>query len=342
MDRKTGAMDTQEIRIEQERTVLEGSQWSSEIFMPESIRRQKAAQANGGLFAHYTSASVAISILEKRQLWMRNTRVMNDFSEIQHGVKVINDILNNASNIEKFKQAVDSLDYPSLWAKAVHRYGVWANHLHSNTFIFCLSEHPPAEQNTGRLSMWRAYGRKSAKAALIFKFPFGKVLTAHQRELLVIPVLYGSHFDLLAYMDEVVNNINTNRDRLKTLPGEEIERLLAITLITTAIALKHPAFKEELEWRIVHIPQFYTGATTYAPEIEIINDVPQQVYKIYLDDDLPHQNQGIDLEDILQAIMIGPTLDTEVVASALTQAIARSFKKGLQASVVRTHIPLRE
>ena len=36
---------------------------------------------------HYTSASAALSILQKKKIWMRNVSVMNDYQEVKYGAE---------------------------------------------------------------------------------------------------------------------------------------------------------------------------------------------------------------------------------------------------------------
>ena len=38
-----------------------------------------------GIMVGYTSADVAMSIIQNKQVWTRNTTVMNDFKEIEYG-----------------------------------------------------------------------------------------------------------------------------------------------------------------------------------------------------------------------------------------------------------------
>ena len=60
------------------------------VFFPYADRRTAAVQANGGRFAYYTTASVAVSVLRSKEIWMRNAVTMNDFMEISHGFECLN------------------------------------------------------------------------------------------------------------------------------------------------------------------------------------------------------------------------------------------------------------
>jgi hypothetical protein len=68
-------------------------------FMPYAQRqRRKAyltqtgaepAPSSVARFAHYTSATAAMSIISEKRIWMRNTNCMSDVSEIQHGFNIL-------------------------------------------------------------------------------------------------------------------------------------------------------------------------------------------------------------------------------------------------------------
>jgi hypothetical protein len=56
------------------------------IFMPEASRqRDKFYRENADTkFVHYTTAEAALSIIEQKRMWLRNTRSMVDYSEVRH------------------------------------------------------------------------------------------------------------------------------------------------------------------------------------------------------------------------------------------------------------------
>lgn len=49
------------------------------IFMPWYVERLSKIAENNQKLVHYTSAATALSILKNKEIWMRNTRCMNDF-----------------------------------------------------------------------------------------------------------------------------------------------------------------------------------------------------------------------------------------------------------------------
>ena len=55
------------------------------IFMPKAQERLNALHRAGKRVVHYTSAENLLRIITSKQLWMRNTNCMADYSEVTHG-----------------------------------------------------------------------------------------------------------------------------------------------------------------------------------------------------------------------------------------------------------------
>ncbi len=90
---------------------------------------------------------------------------MNDFEEIEFArsslVKAYND-----DSVLSVRNALDK-KYPGFCKDFELRMNHWMHRLDTNSFLFCLSEHAAEEDETGRLSMWRAYERKNGAALVI-------------------------------------------------------------------------------------------------------------------------------------------------------------------------------
>jgi hypothetical protein len=59
------------------------------IYMPYAARRRAQLFQNNERFVHYTSAPAALSIVESKRMWMRNTTCMTDYSEVMHGLTLL-------------------------------------------------------------------------------------------------------------------------------------------------------------------------------------------------------------------------------------------------------------
>src|SRR4051794_29559684 len=89
-----------------------------QVFMPyaqrqrrDAYRRQTGATPGPGAilrFAHYNSATAAMSIMNEKRLWIRNTNCMSDYSEVRHGFTILQEFFTN-DNPDKAK-FFDALD----------------------------------------------------------------------------------------------------------------------------------------------------------------------------------------------------------------------------------------
>lgn len=126
------------------------------IFLPTLYEQAISLRDRGCNFAYYTTASTALKIIKNKEIWLRNASVVNDYSEIRYGHDLLYKALDSQSGL-KFKEALNSLK-PNLYQSTKKQFENWYPLVGVNTFICCLSEHNPSEDDNGRLSMWRAYG----------------------------------------------------------------------------------------------------------------------------------------------------------------------------------------
>lgn len=209
-----------------------------------------------------------------------------------------------------------------------------------NTFISSISEHDFKEDKHGRLSMWRAYGHKSA-AAIVFNAPFELELdNTADLNLLLIPTAYFSQEELNSEFARVINNINNNIEFLVSQGEEEIVKTLFAMLLTYAVILKHEGFKEEREWRIIYLPDMMPSEFI-TRDIESINGIPQIVYKVPLEEKLKENVTGISIPQIFNKIIIGPTEYPLPLLEAFKVALEKAGIENPVGRVIVSGIPLR-
>lgn len=78
------------------------------IFFPHASERLKDVSAKKTRFVHYTSASTAMQIIRNREFWMREPSCMNDFMEVEHGIRCIRNAFLNAKG-DLFRGALESI-----------------------------------------------------------------------------------------------------------------------------------------------------------------------------------------------------------------------------------------
>jgi hypothetical protein len=98
---------------------------------------------------------------------MRLTGVMNDHSEVQHGLDCLSTALRPWT--PACQQLTNSLDgfFPGLYQEVMNLFELWKPNIFSNTFIACISELYSEDRAYGKLSMWRAYGGNAGVAFVL-------------------------------------------------------------------------------------------------------------------------------------------------------------------------------
>ncbi len=290
----------------------------------------------GGRFVYYTTADTANQILRKRQIWMRNTRVMNDFMEVDHGLQCLKDAY--ASEAGSSLKANMERHHAGITGEFENLFNGWVPKIRSGTFVTCLSEHSSAEDSFGRLSMWRAYGG-TAGVALVFD---GGVLIRPSDALAAYssPVAYIDGLGMQREMAAIAAAIAREPQLFDQTTREEALGSLFHMFRFAAVCTKHPAFSEEQEWRVVAMPSL-SSSSLVANEVETIGGVPQQVLKIPLQDQPDQGLIGLSPATLIDKVLIGPCEHADVIAQAMQEALAVAGVPNPNERIVFTGIPLR-
>ena len=115
---------------------------------------------------------------------------MNDYLEIEHGLTCLAEAYKGDHGI-RLKSFIDK-KFPGLSVEIEQNFNAWQHGLRHETFVTCLSEHAgpglEKEDEHGRLSMWRAYGRRKGVAMVVNQAPIWMTSTA--LGLFTSPVAY--------------------------------------------------------------------------------------------------------------------------------------------------------
>lgn len=307
-----------------------------DIFFPQSAAARNRAIENGGRFAYYTTASTAYQIIKNQELWMRNTAVMNDITEVAHGLQCLIDAYHSAAG-EELKAAMNAC-FPGIASEWGSLFNSWLPIIKSNTYILSVSEHEKQDDLYGRLSMWRAYGA-SAGVAFIFNggpmFRPSNALKAYSS-----PVAYLEPDGVAAEMRKIAAGLRMHVAHVQREGREWLKNGMFEAFRFAAICTKHPAFREEREWRVVST-QILHESERLKPTPELIGAVPQLVLKLKLEDVPSEGLHGLAMPEFLDKILIGPCEYPEVIAASLA---AELKLRGFEAPEKRIHItgvPLR-
>ncbi len=306
------------------------------IFHPYAMDKMNELQENKTRLVHYTSASVAMEIINTKTFWMRKTSCMNDFMEIKQGLDCFYEAYRGDIG-QKLQATLNSI-FVGITDQIENLFRTWDPVLQTNAYITCFSEHPNTEDMNGRLSMWRAYSESTGVALVFNNGPFLDGFAPMQ--VYSSPVAYLNDVNFRMEFERVVNKIEENIDFLRSLGREMVIFHLFNTFKFAVLCTKHPGFLEENEWRLIYTPTI-EEPVRMKKEIEVLRGTPQPVYKIPLQN-IPEEGLiGMEIPEILDRIIIGPTEYPAAIREAFVTLLADAGVEDPADRVWVTGIPLR-
>jgi hypothetical protein len=258
------------------------------------------------LLFHYTSSQGLIGILRTQELWASNVAFFNDVQEVEHAVNhaliaIENTIARGVSRtelvaLEEMREYVGS---------AAKRY-----------YVLCLSE------ERDLLSQWRAYSPPGGGYSI--GFPSKQLLLmADIQGFTLAPCVYDEQLKYRIAQEFVDTFLS--RFRAAVASGsvvEQIARQIALEfgmhVTKFGITLKHSAFREEKEWRLIS-PMISEPHAQLDYRPSSVRVVP--FFRFRLTDN-QHPNLTAAGDDHL-TVIVGPTSDPLASAMAV-QFLLRS------------------
>jgi hypothetical protein len=318
------------------------------IFMPEVRRQRNTFYANNPnpRFVHYTRAEAALEIIKNKRLWLRNATAMVDFREVEHGFDLLSNWFNTGDNRTRFITVFDEI-HPGAAIEAMKKFDeMWQRSdfgVRGHTYIASVSEHHPSEDNYGRLSMWRAFGADAAaRVAFVFKVP-PLSGAAHFLQCIFSPVAYLNEERARQIIEEVLTNAIQEREFLRAARHDQIVTHIYFMFALAAICVKHEGFKEEQEWRIVYLPNLFPppNPPLLVRDVVAVGGVPQPIYKLPLDASIASEIASLDLAEMFDRLIIGPTRFPFVISEAFKNALEEIGVADPGSRVVASTIPIR-
>jgi hypothetical protein len=293
--------------------------------------------SRGLLFAHYTSAENALSILSGRSLWLRNAAVMNDHSEIAHGRTILDDLLDGALGARMW--AVLDAAHDGLSNDVRSRYYQQAHHAREMTFMSSLCEHEQTDY-FGRLSMWRAYGGPTAGVALVFN---SDVVTFTGIDLGVYasPVFYGDAAAVEVELIRLVEALEVSAALISKVGRQALADDLAGALHFALLSIKHPGFKEEREWRLLCKVDELSPAAPVRQIVKSVSGIPQRICVLHLSEPSSAAEAPLRWERLLARIIVGPSMFPDTIKDALEHELKHQGVARWDQIVELSDIPLR-
>ncbi|HAQ73960.1 DUF2971 domain-containing protein [Stenotrophomonas maltophilia] len=290
--------------------------------------------------AHYTNLFTAEAIFKGEEFWMSHPFLMNDREELRWGIENGTDRFFESKAIS---EAVASEDHHRVVIEALQDARDTDGTKHSyDTYIACFSEHDP-EDKDGLLSMWRAYGADGGGVAIVFDS--SKLAEDTDSPLIVAPVEYRSNQQRFQWMDWAIAQ---TADAIKALgpSADRSDLVMAVHCYYTrlrraALFSKHESFREEKEWRIVYDPTADKSGGKYDEMMSYAITAKGVQPKLKLRLGAKSIGNPLHLEDIVEAIILGPTGGSLIAEHAMRRLCRAAGKPRLADKVFSSRTPYR-
>ena len=228
---------------------------------------------------------------------------------------------------------------PGIWHDGVRKYIRWVPNLRNETYVLSVSEHDPEEHLTGNLPLWRAFDKNDIGVAVVVNVaPFIQMTDALQAY--PGPVTYWTQEQFEDEFKLVAHRVASNRDFLSKISKAALTEVVFLMLLFAATCWKHPGLKTEREWRVLTNPLLWPSKRLFKSQ-QVIGHVPQTVYTLPLKNDPANSLTGIELPELIERIIIGPTDQAGAVRDALVAKLGEVGVKDPDTKVVVSSVPMR-
>jgi hypothetical protein len=307
------------------------------IFMPTTFDRRAAIRTDSR-FVHYTTAENLFRVLDRQEVWFRNTRCMNDHRDVEHGIAQLNQWINDAGSTASLVRALDA-SVPGAWEEALKKYQHWMPGLRAQSYVLSVAEQDPVENAKGRLSMWRAFDRGTIGVAVVVDVaPFLQVTEA--LKAYSSPVAYWNRQQFEEEFKIVAQRVLANQDFVSKLPRPQLVEMVFLMLLFAATCSKHPGLQDEREWRVLTNPLVWPS-TQLLEHHDVIGGIPQTVYRLPLKNNPAVGLTGIELPDLIDHVIIGPTQHAGPIRDAIVAKLAERNVEDPWSKVFASGLPAR-
>lgn len=291
------------------------------------------------LLAHYTSIRAVERILQSNEIWLSNPLFMNDHQEMRFGINEGGRLFSTEKILKRAGVTADRMEY--LRQCFVHFYQAFDSNEAFDTYVFCLSRHEPGNTD-GLLSMWRGYGKHGSGAALIFDpNAIEPVVTS---PLIVSEVRYASDADRSAELERMLEEWADITAQADIPTGKLFLAAHAAFAAVKAYALtsKHKGFSEELEWRVIYVPD-RDQQKVLKPFLKY--DIGERGVEPKLKFPMRHiegvSAADLSFEKLLRGIILGPSASSPLAKRSVERMLETIGKPHFKDLVQSSGIPLR-
>ncbi|WP_298014047.1 DUF2971 domain-containing protein [uncultured Megasphaera sp.] len=307
-----------------------------EVFFPYYTKKlEELKHDETKEFAYYSSLDVIHYILKDKKIWLRNASCMNDWNEIHRGQSLFFKYLRDSARSSRLFSVLSKIDDHFNWEENIRTLieNFPAEAIFS-CYLASLTVHDKSDDTSGRLSMWRGYGRGIGGALILKK---KEILDNDAIDgIFLSKVAYFSEEEFIDEFNKVVDLIENHIGQLKKRGLKAVWDTFRMAIISAIVSLKDPGFREEQEWRVLFFESPDSQSTDkICPETEVINGIPQRVYKLYVREILPK---------LLDHVIIGPTQYSGVAYMALQEDLSKLYEgtsTSIRGKLKMSTIPIR-
>jgi hypothetical protein len=267
---------------------------------------------------HYTTAAGLHGIVTQRKLRLTHTQHLNDETEGLHGAKAVDQALDILSKQLPTSELVIRLSQAMKTAISQRQIHVEVD---GGTYVGCFST------ECDSLPQWRGYGHHDSAFALAFNAEelFKLARGSWGGRCWLLPVEY----DETAFISKMAKALTIAAEEFDDHKSiEHPQRLLyslVLHLANYGSALKHHAFKEEREWRLIVLQ---------LPTDDIpVQHLPSATFRPYIELDMGNEI----LANALERIIVGPQLTQEATVHGVGSFLRRQLS--VEVPIVRSSIP---
>ena len=278
---------------------------------------------------HYSSISALLGISKSERLWASNVYYQNDGKEIVYATELCKKFV--AQNLSQFGN-----DYSDF----LEQFCTWIEHFSTtayNLFVFSLSE------EESLLSQWRSYTPHGKGVSIGFSPSVVKMI-AQTNSIKIAKCLYekNEHIELInALLNKMITTFSQDCDGIDTQDRPEhqryhpyLEQFRGDILQAFAI-IKHPAFGEEKEWRLIseYFPNYAAPEIKYREGASML--IPYIELKLERWHNLPQHSQPV----FFESVYLGPSPHSNLSMHALHQFLSNNK---IAHHTINSNIPYRE
>ncbi|BBD37073.1 hypothetical protein Amn_19530 [Aminobacter sp. Y103A] len=312
---------------------LESLLWSRVKEQNRRILKNKSK-----ILVHYTSSSTLLNILQRQEVWMRNARGMNDFSEIRYARKLFLSYFLDQNRRAVFAKACNDC-HKNSFVSLSNFFDGNISYVENQTYITCLSIHDKKKDAGGRLSMWRGYGGGAVAAAVVIKkhsvmnLPFG---------IIGVKVEYPDEKGFFESIDEIKDYLIMHKNAFSSVPADIFIKFIVAKLQIILSTTKHPGFREEEEWRLLYMPNMFKSDPLEALKAQAApKGIPETIYKIPIGKALGPQAVAT-VDELVEQVIIGPCAEVDLAILAIKDALNEAKHRRWDKVVRSCGIPYRE